>query len=214
MKIILFAFSLFTLSAVFAQETKDAKSQAILDKLSSKMKGMKSFYVEFSEVTKNSAGANETEIGKGWVKGDKFYAIYGDITVLSNGLKTWTIIKEDKSVYESVASKDDENSINPKKLMTIWEKDFKNYFDKEETVGKELMSVIKLVPLNPKKADYHTILIYISKSDNDLKKAVMRFKNGTTKTYTLTNFTENAQVEDAKFVYDARKYPGYSVVKD
>ncbi len=138
----------------------------------------------------------------------------GDITVLSNGLKTWTIIKEDKSVYESVASKDDENSINPKKLMTIWEKDFKNYFDKEETVGKELMSVIKLVPLNPKKADYHTILIYISKSDNDLKKAVMRFKNGTTKTYTLTNFTENAQVEDAKFVYDARKYPGYSVVKD
>ncbi len=214
MKIFLFAFSLFTLSAVYAQETKDAKSQAILDKLSAKMKSMKSFYVEFSEVTKNSAGANDTEIGKGWVKGDKFYAIYGDITILSNGLKTWTIVKEDKSVYESVASKDDENSINPKKLMTIWEKDFKNYFEKEETIGKEVMNVIKLVPLNPKKADYHTILIYVSKNDLDLKKAVMRFKNGTTKTYTLTNFTENAQVEDSKFVYDAKKYPGYTVVKD
>jgi outer membrane lipoprotein-sorting protein len=214
MKLFLFAFSLFALSAVFAQESKDVKSQAILDKLSAKMKGMKSFYVEFSEITKNSAGASDTEIGKGWVKGDKFYAIYGDITVLSNGLKTWTIIKEDKSVYESVAAKDDENSINPKKLMTIWEKDFKNYFEKEETVGKEVMNVIKLVPLNPKKAEYHTILIYISKNDNDLKKAVMRFKNGSTKTYTLTNFKENEQVEDAKFVYDAKKYPGYNVVKD
>lgn len=214
MKIFLFAFSLFTLSSVFAQEAKDTKSQAILDKLSAKMKGLKSFYVEFSEITKNSAGASETELGKGWVKGDKFYAIYGDITVLSNGLKTWSIIKEDKSVYESVAAKDDDNSINPKRLMTIWEKDFKNYFEKEETVGKEVMNVIKLVPTNPKKADYHTILIYVSKTDGQLKKAVMRFKNGTTKTYTLTNFTENASVDDSKFVYDAKKYPGYTVVKD
>src|SRR5690606_6861072 len=124
MKIILFVFSLFTLTAVMAQESKDAKSQAILDKLSAKMKGMKSFYVEFSEITKNSDGAADNEIGKGMVKEDKFYAIYGYITVLSNGLKTWTIIKEDKSVYESVAAKDDDNSINPKILMTIWEKDF------------------------------------------------------------------------------------------
>lgn len=213
MKILLIAFSLFTITS-FAQETKDAKSQSILDKLSVKMKALKSFYVEFNEITKNAAGATESEMGKGWVKGDKFCASYGDITILSNGLKTWTIVKEDKSVYESDATSGDEASVNPKKLLTIWEKDFKNYFDKEETLNGEVVNVIKLVPKNPGKVEYHTILLSISKTGNELKKAVMKMKNGTTKTYTLTKFTDNPVVEDAKFIFDAKKYPGYNVVKD
>lgn len=212
MKFLLIAISLFSLTA-FAQE-KDTKSQAILDKLSTKIKGMKSFYIEFSASIKNAAGANESEIGKGWVKGDKFYASYGDNTIISNGLKTWTIVKEEKTVYESDASGGDEESINPKKLMTIWEKDFKNAFEKEETLNGETVYVIKLVPKEPKKVDYHTIILYISKTSNELKKAVMKSKNGTTMTYSLTKFTANPTVEDTKFVYDSKKYPGYSLVKD
>jgi len=48
---------------------QDAKAQGILDKLSTKMKGMKSFYIEFNASVKNSTtGTNENEIGKGWVK--------------------------------------------------------------------------------------------------------------------------------------------------
>ncbi|TXI85691.1 MAG: outer membrane lipoprotein carrier protein LolA [Crocinitomicaceae bacterium] len=212
MKFLLIAFSIFSITA-FAQE-KESKSQVILDKLSTKIKGMKSFYIEFSASIKNAAGANESEIGKGWVKGDKFYASYGDNTIISNGLKTWTIVKEEKTVYETDASGGDEESINPKKLMTIWEKDFKNAFEKEETLNGETVYVIKLVPKEPKKVDYHTILLYISKTSNELKKAVMKSKNGTTMTYSLTKFTANPTVEDTKFVYDSKKYPGYSLVKD
>lgn len=96
----------------------------------------------------------------------------------------------------------------------MWDKDFKNTFDKEESLNNETVNVIKLFPKNPGKVDYHTIYIYIGKSDNDLKKAVMKSKNGTTMTYTLTKFTENPAVEDSKFVYDAKKYPGYTLVKD
>lgn len=210
MKFLLIAFSIFSLSA-FAQDTK---SQGILDKLSAKMKGMKSFYIEFSSVVKNSAGANESEIGKGWVKGDKFCATYGDLTIISNGLKTWTIDKDSKTVYESDASGSGDEVVNPKKLMTIWEKDFKNSFDKEETLNGETVYVIKLVPKNPAKVSYHTIIVYISKADNELKKAVMKSKNGSTATYSLTKFTANPTVEDTKFVYDAKKYPGYTLQKD
>lgn len=193
--------------------SQDAKSQAILDKMSTKIKGLKSFYVEFNASVKNSGGASESEIGKGWVKGDKFYGSYGENTIISNGLKTWTVVKDEKSVYETDASSG-EASLNPKKLITMWDKDFKNTFDKEESLNNETVNVIKLFPKNPGKVDYHTIYIYIGKSDNDLKKAVMKSKNGTTMTYTLTKFTENPAVEDSKFVYDAKKYPGYTLVKD
>ncbi len=194
---------------------QDAKSQGILDKLSTKMKGMKSFYIEFSANIKNAdSGQNENETGKGWVKGNKFYASYGENTIISNGVKTWTVIKEEKSVYESDASEDDEESMNPKRLMTIWETGFKNKFDKEDKLGGETVNVISLFPKNPSKSDFHTIILYIGKADNELKKATMKSKDGTTMTYSLTKFTSNPEVDDTKFVFDKKKYPGYPVIKD
>ena len=123
---LLFAFLLMAATSI----AQDNKSQVILNKLSSSMKTLKTFYVEFNANIKNaSTGVNESEKGKGWVKGNKYFATYGDITLLSDGKKTWTIINEEQSVYESYAS-DDEESMNPKKLMTIWENGFKNKYEK------------------------------------------------------------------------------------
>lgn len=213
MKLFLLAFGF--LSIISFSQAQDAKSQGILDKLSTKMKGYKSFYIEFSAHIKNtSSGVNESEIGKGWVKGDKFYASYGDNTIISNGIKTWTIVKEEKSVYETDSNSDDEEAINPKKLMTIWESGFKNKYDKEETLNNEKVHVIYLYPKNPGKLEYHTIILYVSKDDLELKKAIMKAKDGTIMTYSLNKFTPNATVEDTKFVYDSKKYPGYTIIKD
>ncbi len=217
MKIVLFLFCLLTLSvsAQDSKEIKDAKSQGILDKLSTKMKGLKSFYIEFSANIKNlSSGTNETSAGKGWVKDKKFCASYGDNTIISNGIKTWTVVKEEKSVYESDANEDDKESINPKKLLTIWETGFKNKYEKEETLNGETVHVIYLYPKAPGKAEYHTIILYISKSTNDMKKAILKSKDGTIMTYSLTKFSPNETIEDTKFVFDSKKYPGYTVIKD
>jgi outer membrane lipoprotein-sorting protein len=208
---------LLTFIALYAFTTfaQDAKSQGILDKLSTKMKGYKTFYIEFSATIKNSAtGTNETETGKGWVKGEKFCATYGENTIISNGTKTWTIVKEEKTVYETDASDADEESINPKKLMTIWESGFKNKYEKEDKLNNEAVHVINLYPKNPAKVEYHTITLYISKSSNELKKAVMKTKDGTTMTYTLNKFDGNPSIDDSKFVFDSKKYPGYTVIKD
>ena len=195
--------------------SQDAKAQAILDKLSQKIKSQKSFYVEYSATVKNSSnGTNSTVSGKGWVKGDKFSAIYGETTIISNGIKTWTIVKEEKTVYETDADSDDEESLNPKKLLTMWETGFKNKYDKEETLNGEKVHVIYLYPKNPGKANYHTIILYISKEGNELKKAIMKAKDGTVSTYSISKFTSNPTIEDSKFVFDKSKYPGYEIVKD
>jgi len=211
MKYLLFLIGLVSFTA-FSQ---DSKAQAILDKLSSKMKSQNSFYIEFSANIKNSStGTNESETGKGWVKGNKFYASYGENTIISNGMKTWTVVKEEKSVYESDASEDDEQSMNPKKLMTIWETGFKNRYDKAENIGAVPCHVIYLYPKNASKTEYHTIILYISKTNNELEKATMKTKDGTVMTYNLTKFTTNPSIEDSKFVFDSKKYLGYTVIRD
>jgi outer membrane lipoprotein-sorting protein len=213
MKSVLTTILLIVLNAQLSL-AQDSKAQGILDKLSNKMKGLKSFYIEFSASIKNSeTGTNQSETGKGWVKGNKFSASYGDNTIISNGLKTWTVVKEEKSVYESDAN-DDEDGINPKKLMTIWESGFKNKYMKEDKLNGDAVHVIDLYPKNPSKAEYHTIVLYISKTDGELKKAIMKAKDGTVMTYSLTKFTENPDVDDSKFVFDKKKYPGYPVIKD
>jgi outer membrane lipoprotein-sorting protein len=209
---LLFSFLIVFLSAnLYAQDTK---SQAILDKLSLKMKSYKTFYVEFSALIKNTtSGQNDNTIGKGWVKGDKYFANYGENTVVSNGLKTWNIAKDDKSVYES-DNDDSEESLNPKKIMTLWENGFKNKYEKEAKLNAEIVHIINLYPKDVAKSDYHTIVLYISKTKNDLKKAIMKLKDGTIMTYTVVKLTANLAVDDAKFIFDKKKFPDYAIIKD
>lgn len=199
----------------FASFGQDAKSQEILDKLSKKMKSQNSFYVEFSANIKNSStGTSETETGKGWVKGEKYYASFGENTVISNGLKSWTIVKEEKSVYESDANEDDDESINPRKLLTIWEEGFKNKYYKESTLNGEAVHIINLYPKNPGSVDYHTVILYISKSKSEIMKVILKTKDGTVMTYTVTKFQTETDLSDSKFVFSASKYPGYTVIRD
>ena len=212
MKLILTFFTLLAFTS-FGQEK--SQSQEILDKVSKKIKSHSAFYSEFSANTKNSStGTDENDTGKGWVKGDKYYASFGDNTIISNGKKTWTIIKEEKTVYEADADEDDDDIINPKKLMTIWESGFKNKYGKETTLNGEAVHLIYLYPKDPGSVDYHTIVLYISKSKNELKKVILKMKDGTRMTYRLTKYTANPEINDSKFIFDPKKYPGYEVIRD
>ena len=214
MKILLVTLSLSLFSLSFNAQTEVSKSQKILNKLSKKIKGLKTFYIEYSANIKNEAlEQNDDYTGKGWVKNNKYFATYGENSIISNGLKTWTIVAADKEIYESDNSEEDD-AINPKKLMTIWETGFKNKYVKEDKLSGETVDVIDLYPKNPKTADYNTIVVYISKSKNELKKAVMKTNDGTVMTYSVSKFTSNPEVKDTKFTFDKKNYPGYKVIKN
>jgi outer membrane lipoprotein-sorting protein len=182
---IIFTFAAFS----FTSFGQDAKADEILNKLSKKIKDQKSFYIEFSSSVKNGESeSSDSFSGKGWVKGDKYYASFGDNTVISNGIKTWTIIKEEKTVYVTDADEEDEEAVNPKKLMTIWETGFKSKYSKKSTLNGESVHIIYLYPKNTK-ADYTYIVLYISETSNELKRVVMSMRDQTKMTYTMKKFT-------------------------
>jgi outer membrane lipoprotein-sorting protein len=211
MKYIIIFSLLFSFSFVQAQ---DEKADKILNAFSSKVKNSSTFYLEFSANIKNtSSGTDENNTGKGWVKGDKYYASFGEMTRISNGKKSWTILKEEKNVYISDEDADEE-SINPKKLMTLWDTGFKSKYEKESKIATEIVHVINLYPKNPKTADYHTITLHISKEGNELKKATLKGKDGTIMNYTVTKLQFNVDAPDSKFVFDKSKYPGYKIIED
>lgn len=209
----LIIFIALTTSTLFAQS--DDKSEKILNSMSSEIKQLNSFYVEFDMQVKNSTtGEDSKQTGAGYVKGDKYYATLGDNILISNAQKNWTVVKEEKVTYQSDADEDSEESINPKKLMTIWETGFKSKYDKQETLNGKKVHVINLFPTNPGEVSYHTINLYIGVDNNDLSKAVMKTKDGSNMTYTITKFDKNKEVSDSKFVYNPQKFPGFKLIRD
>jgi outer membrane lipoprotein-sorting protein len=212
MKYLIVSLFFFSLTAL-AQN--DEKSQELLNKMSKEIKSLSSFYLEFSFAMKNaSTGEDSKENGKGYVQGDKFNASLGDNEIISNGIKIWTVVKEENVTYESAADDEDEESINPKRLMTIWESGFKNNYVKQDKLNGKAVHVINLFPTNPGEVQYHTITLYIDVASSELSKAIMKTKDGTTMSYEIENFKKNPEIAASKFVYDAKKYPGYKLIRD
>lgn len=206
MKTYLLTFALLFNAAFFAQ---DNKAQDVLNKLSSKIKAYKSFYLEFKSTVHNAqSGVDEASTGKGWVRGDKFYTVFGDNTIISNGIKVWVVSKDDKSVYVSSVN-DDEQMMNPKKLLQIWETGFNSRYVKEEGGAH----IIDLYPKNPGKNQYHTIQLKVNSSSNMIQSVYLKMKDGTNMKYEIVKFSGNIEVPDSKFVYDKRNYPGYEEVE-
>ncbi len=209
----LFIAALFITSTLFAQS--DQKSEQILNGMSSEIKKMSSFYIEFSVNIKNPAtGEDSNQKGFGYVKGNKYYASLGQNILVSNAVKNWTIVKEEKVTYQSDVDLDSDESMNPKKLMTIWEEGFKSKYDQETTINGKKVHQISLFPINPSEVNYHTIILFIEVGNNDLQKAIMKTKDGSTMSYMINIFEKNKAVADNKFVYNPQSYPGYQLIRD
>lgn len=212
MKYLMIFIALAT-STLFAQN--DEKSEKILNSMSSEIRELNSFYLEFGMHVQNSTtGEDSKQKGTGYVKGDKYYATLGQNILISNAQKNWTVVKEEKVTYQSDADEEDEESINPKKLMTIWETGFKNKYTKQETLNGKKVHIINLFPTNPGEVSYHTIILYIGVDNNELQKAIMKTKDGSTMTYSIEKFEKNKEINDSKFVYNPQKFPGFKLIRD
>ena len=166
------------------------------------------------QIKNDATGENSKQKGFGYVKGEKYYASLGKNVLISNNVKNWTVVKEEKVTYQSAVNYDDDESMNPKKLMTIWEEGFKSKYVQSTTYKGAPVHEIKLFPVNPSEVNYHTIQLYIGKNNNDLKGVIAKTKDGTKQTYIIESFEENKSVSDAKFVYNPQKFPGYQLIRD
>lgn len=204
---------LFSAGALFAQS--DQKSQEILNNVSKEIKGLKSFYIEFDmKVNNPSTGENSNNKGSGYVKGERYYATLGETILISNSIKNWTVLTAEKVAYQSDFDENDNEALSPKKLMTIWESGFKSKYNKEVTLNGKKYHQISLFPVNPGKVNYHTIIVYVDTQNNELYRAIMKTKDGSTMTYTILKFEKNKEVNDSKFVYNPQQYPGYQLIRD
>lgn len=199
-------------STSFAQQ--DAKSKQVLDAVSKKTKSYPAIYAEYKMHMKSDADKiDESFTGKVWIKGDKYVLEAQGQKIYSDGESLWRYVKEDNEVeVDNVPDEDDEESISPSKLLTIYETGFKHKYMGEKNINGQATHLINLFPMNPEEKPFHTLKMEVNKAQNQITKMIQKGKDGTDITYTIQKFDGSKDIPDSKFKFNKASFPGVEVI--
>ena len=192
----------------------DAKAKAILDKVSLQTKEYKTITVDFTVTISSPDNAPIKQTGRAYMKGEKYYLSMPDQEIFCNGTKVWTYIKDDNECYVSEIDESDDEVIRPSEILTIWEKGFTYKYSKELTYAGKQCHEILLYPKDKKNSKYHTIIVRIDKTKNEVVYAYIKGKDGVNMKYNLTKLVKNTTIEDSRFTFVKSKYPGVEVIEE
>lgn len=211
--------SALTITSAFAQ--KDADAKAILSKLSTQYRSYDAVKTDFSLTIDNQmAGIQQKQTGTliARSKVNKFKvtmlsdAAKPTVTqeIISDGKSQWTYLKDANEVQLSDADNSEE-SFNPAKIFTMYEKGYKYLYTGQQKIGGKIYQVIDLTPEDAKKS-FFKVRLMVDKLKNQLYSAQIFDKNGSKYTYALRTFIPNFKAPETTFAFDKKSHPGVEVV--
>lgn len=188
------------------------KGKTILDGVCLQTKSYATIEIAFTYTMENtSKKIKETKAGTACMKGDKYWLDFSGQQIISDGKTVWTYIRDNNEVQINTVNPNDDQAMNPAKLLTGYDKNFTPKFIKEETRGSKIIQVIDLTPL--KARSYFKIRVEIDKVKKQITRAIVYDKNGTTTyTYDVTKFVTNTTIADSKFTFKASDHPGVEII--
>ena len=202
-----------TLTLGFATWGWAQDANALLSKLSEQAKSYGSIEATYTSTMVDKVSDFEaTQSGTIYVDGSKYSLDIGDYLIISDGVTIWTYEPAVNDCYVDDAEMMAEDGMDPSKLFTIWEDDFKNEWKGTATVNGEELTQINLYPLAGDDKPFHTIKLYISEKDLELRRAIVKGREGTDVTYDVGSFKPQAEVPTNTFTFDPAKFPGVNIV--
>jgi len=212
-----FLFIFIATTSALAQANKglgksDPAAKKILDEVSAKFKTYKSVKANFTLKIENAAGkAQGTKTGAVQMKGAKYRVALDGQDIICDGKTIWTYDKAAKEVQISTLD-NSSGSITPQKLFTnFYDKDFLYILNEEKKVGAKTIQVIELTPIDKSKP-FFKVLIEVDKAAKTIISTKVFEKNGNRYTYSVSSMTTNAEIPDASFSFDPKKFPGVEVI--
>jgi outer membrane lipoprotein-sorting protein len=194
---------------VFAQ---DAQAKKILDELSNKTRKYPTITSDFTfTLDDDAADVHQTQEGMLKMKGKKYYVKLGDNQIYSDGETRWTYNEDMNEVYIDFADGDDD-ALNPSKIYTVWETGFKHYYEKEITKNGSPHHVIKLVPTDPDGKAFHTVKLFVDKSQMEVSEILIMGKQGENYTYNVESFETQNNYDSDTFVFSEKNHPGVTTI--
>lgn len=208
-KIVSFIIITGLISMAFAQNT-DGGASELLKKVSAKYQTYTSMQFHYTLKTTKENKTLSTSQGDFALKGDKYRTTFGGQTFFCDGKNIWNYQKStnEVSIYEYDAE-DDENMMNPQKILKNWDKQFRAKYIRDEFNNNVSTALVDLTPKTSQ--SYYRIRLFINKATNQIMRIALYDKDNTIYTYYVEQFKPNVTLADSYFVFDKSKYPGVEV---
>ena len=195
--------------SVQAQNT-DGGATELLRKVSAKYQAYTSMQFHYTLKATKDSKTLSTSQGDFALKGAKYRTSYGGQSFFCDGESVWNYQKStnEVSVYE-YDPEDDDNMMNPQKLLKNWEKQFRAKYIRDEFNNNISTAIIDLTPKTTQ--SYYRIRLFINKANNQILRIALYEKDNTIYTYHIEQFKSNVALPDSYFVFDKAKYPGVEV---
>ena len=194
----------------FEQNAKKAKE--ILDKVSAKTKSYSTISADFTFSMENlQEDISETNEGTILIKGDKYKVSLMGVETYFDGKAIYTYMKEAGEVNITEPDPEDEETLNPATIFTIYEKGFKYRYMGEKTGNGKTFYEIDLYPENRDKP-YSRIKLRILKNDLTLYSLRQVGKDGNNYTVVVKSMKTNIPMDDSTFIFDTAKHPDVDVI--
>ncbi len=201
--------SLFIISNANAQIT-DAKANETLNKLSAKMKSFVNYKIEFVYTLENKAEKiKQSKNGTAIIKGDKYSLNVSGQRIICDGKTVWTYIPDADEVQINNVNLKDDDALNPSKLFSTYEKNYKAKLIKEVNQAGVLTQIIDLTPIKGKA--FFKVRLTIDKTKMQIVSTEIYNKNGSTYMYKVNKFLSNLKISDAEFTFKASDFPGVEI---
>lgn len=195
-------------SAALAQNADE-----LLNRLSQEAKSYGSIEATYvSTMEDKVSDFDATQSGTIYIDGSKYHLNIGDYIIISDGVTIWTYETAVNDCYVDDAEVMAEEGMDPSKLFTIWEDEFKNEWKGRATIQGQEVTQINLYPNGAEEKPFHTIQLYINEKELRLVRAIVKGREGTDVTYDVKTFKPRAQVDPGRFTFNPAKFPGVNII--
>ena len=160
--LLLFTFLLFQ-DPIVAQESTNATTKSILDKVKQKYASLKSMQLDFKlEIKVSENKKSDIQMGSLKQQGIKYRVDLngGGQILISDGMTNWLVINNKKDVQITNAkSKGKDGFLSPQDLLKMYEnKEYIGTMEADATENGKKCTIVKLKPTNKNKSDYSLVI--------------------------------------------------------
>ena len=197
---------LFLSSPLFSQD-----ADALLNKLSEKAQSFKAYEIAYTSTLVDLKNDFElAQEGIVQIEGDRFHLDLGDYVIYCDGETVWTFEPEMNECYIDDTETMKEEGIDPSKLFTVWEEDFRREWMGRTSVEGRDCAHINLYAGTDKA--YHTLQLFVDDKALEVVQIVMKGREGSDVTYTVKSFSTTLEVVPGMFSFPAEKHPGVDLI--
>ncbi|MDT0646006.1 outer membrane lipoprotein carrier protein LolA [Zunongwangia sp. F260] len=209
MKNLIFLFSILISVGLNAQNSDKAK--ALLNEVSSKVRGYDNMVIDFKYALENTAeNLSQETRGDVSIKGDKYVLNLMGTTQMFDGNKIYTIIPEDEEINISTYVEEDSNNITPSKMFSFYEEGYNYKWDITQDVKGRKIQYIKLIPQDSN-AEVKDILLGIDSQTKHIYNLIQTQDNGTKITITVKSFKTDQPLAQSLFTFNEDRYSSYYI---